>query len=60
MMVNLTETLIVSQTGCGRNIQNLAKNKTGKLKDIFWLSKIMLSQNREQNISSCFGLKVNF
>ena len=45
MMVNLTETLIVSQTGCGRNIQNLAKNKTGKLKDIFWLSKIMLSQD---------------
>ena len=38
-----------------KHIQNLAKNKTGKLKDIFWLSKIMLSQDREQNISSCFG-----
>ena len=32
----------------------------GKLKDIFWLSKIMLSQDRQQNISSCFDLKVNF
>ena len=32
----------------------------GKLKEIFWLSKILLSQIREQNISSCFDLKVNF
>ena len=32
----------------------------GKLKEIFWLSKTLLSQIREQNISSCFDLKVNF
>ena len=32
----------------------------GKLKEIFWLSKITLSQYREQNILSCFDSKVNF
>ena len=56
-------TLIVGQTGCNKTtfIQNLAKNKIfAKLKEIFWLSKIMLSQDREQDISSCFDLKVNF
>ena len=56
-------TLIVGQTGCNKTtfIQNLAKNKIfAKLKEIFWLSKIILSQDREQDISSCFDLKVNF
>ena len=31
----------------------------GKQKEIFWLSKIILSQDRDQNISICFDLKVN-
>ena len=38
--------LIVGQTGCDKTTftQNLAKNKMfAKLKEIFWLSKIMLS-----------------
>ena len=55
--------LIVGQTGCGKStfIQNLAKTKIfGKLKEIFWLSKIKISQEREQNISRLFNLKVNF
>ena len=55
--------LIVGQTGYRKTtfIQNLAKNKMpGKLKEIFWLSKIILSQDRERNLSSCFDLKVNF
>ena len=54
--------LIVGQTGCNKTTftQNLAKNKMfAKLKEIFWLSKIMLSQDREQDTSSCFDLKVN-
>ena len=56
-------TLIVGQTGCNKTtfVQNLAKNKIfAKLKEIFWLPKIILSQDREQDISSCFDLKVNF
>ena len=55
--------LIVGQTGCGKTtfIQNLSKNKMfRKMKEILWLSKATLSQDREQNISSCFDLKVNF
>ena len=55
-------TLIVGQTGCNKTTftQNLAKNKMfAKLKEIFWLSKIMLSQDREQDTLSCFDLKVN-
>ena len=55
--------LIIGQTGCGKTtvIQNLAKNKMfGNLKKIFWLSKIVLSRDREQNISSCFDSKVDF
>ena len=55
--------LIVGQAGCGKTtfIQNLSKNKMfRKMKEILWLSKATLSQDREQNISSCFDLKVNF
>ena len=55
--------LIVGQTGCGKTtfIKNLSKNKMfRKMKETLWLSKATLSQDREQNISSCFDLKVNF
>ena len=55
--------LAVAQTGCGKTtfIQNLAKNKLlRKLKEIFWLTKITLSKEREPKITSCLDLKVNF
>ena len=55
--------LIVGQAGCGKTtfIQNLSKNKMfRKMKEILWLSKATFSKDREQNISSCFDLKVNF
>ena len=42
----------VAQTGCGKTtfIQKLVKNSLfGKLKEIFWLSKISLSVEREKN-----------
>ena len=54
---------ILAQPGCGKTtfIQNLAKNKLlRKLKEIFWLTKITLSKEREQKITSCLDLKVNF
>ena len=43
--------LIVDQTGCGKTtfIQNIAKNNLfGELKEIFWISKIPLSMEREK------------
>ena len=49
--------LIFGQTGCGETTftQNLAKNKMfSELKNLFWLSKVELSKDREQNISTCF------
>ena len=56
--------LIVGQTGCGKItfIQNLAKNKMfGELKNVFWLTKIELSKDGEQNISACFhGVPIRF
>ena len=55
--------LAVAQPGCGKTtfIQNLAKNKLlRKLKEIFWLTKITLSKEREKKITSCLDLKVNF
>ena len=32
----------------------------GNLKEIFWISKILLSIEREENISSCFQQHVDF
>ena len=55
--------LIVGETGCGKTtfIQNIAKNNLfGELKEIFWISKIPLSKEREKNISICFGKIVRF
>ena len=45
--------LIVGQAGCGKTIfdQNLAKNKMfGKIKAANWVSKIKLSEKREEDI----------
>ena len=55
--------LIVGQTGCGKTtfIQNISKNNLfGELKEIFWISKIPLSKEREKNKSICFGKIVRF
>ena len=32
----------------------------GNIKEVYWLSKILLSKNRENNISDCFDVEVNF
>ena len=55
--------LIVGRTGCGKTtfIQNLAKNKLfGELTEICWISKIPLSEERENNIEDSFEQEVNF
>ena len=49
--------LVVSRTGCGKTtfVQNLAENKLfGDIKEVFWISKIDLSKEREDNIRDCF------
>ena len=49
--------LVVGKTGCGKTtfVQNLGKNKMfGGTKEVTWLSKIPLSREKENNISSCF------
>ena len=36
-------------------VQNLAKNQLfGKIKQVYWISKIELSKDRENNIWDCF------
>ena len=55
--------LIVGKTGCGKTtfIQKIAKyNLFGELEEIFWISKIPLSMEREKSISTCFGKTVRF
>ena len=49
--------LIVGRTGCGKVtfVQNLGKNNLfGKIKEVYWISKIELSKEREENIRNCF------
>ena len=49
--------LIVGRIGCGKTtfIQILAKNQLlGDIKEVFWISKLELSNNRENNIRDCF------
>ena len=48
--------LIVGRTGCGKTtfVQNLGKNKiVGDVK-VYWVSKIELPKDREENIRDCF------
>ena len=55
--------LIVGQTVCGKKtfIQNIAKNNLfGELNEIFWISKIHLSMEKEKNMSVCFFKKLKF
>ena len=50
--------LIVGRTGCGKTtfVQNLGKNELFRgISSVFWLSKIPLSQEREENIRDCFS-----
>ena len=46
--------LVVGRTGCGKTtfIEKLGKNKLfgSQIKDIFWVSKIFLSSEREEII----------
>ena len=61
-MLNLKDRQI-GQTGCGKTtfVQILSKNKMfGNIKRVYWLSKISLSKDRENNISDCFDVEVNF
>ena len=47
--------LIVGQTGCWKTtfVQSLAKNKMfGNMKEVYWLSKISLTKDREENINN--------
>lgn len=49
--------LIVGRTGCGKTsfVQNLDKNQLfGDIKEVFWISKLELSTDRESNIRDCF------
>ena len=49
--------LIVGRTGCGKTtfVQNLGKNKLfGDVKEVYWISKIELSKDREENIRNYF------
>ena len=49
--------LIVGRTGCGKTtfVQNLGKNEMfGDMKEVYWVSKIELSKDREENIRDCF------
>ena len=54
--------LIVAQTGSGKTtfIQKFAKNSMfGELKEIYWI-KVLLTDQRERNIKSCFNKHVHF
>lgn len=49
--------LVVGRTGCRKTTfaQNLGKNKLfGDIKDVYWISKIELSEDREDNIRDFF------
>ena len=49
--------LVVGRTGCGKTfVQNLARNKLfGDIKEVFWVSKMDLSNEREDNIRGLFS-----
>ena len=49
--------LVVGRTGCGKTtfVQNLGKNKLfGDMKEVYWITQIELSADRESNIRDCF------
>ena len=49
--------LVVGRTNSGKTtfVQNLGKNKLfGDIKEVYWISKIELSSDREDSIRDCF------
>ena len=49
--------LVVARTGCRKTtfVQDLGKNKLfGDIKEVYWISKIELSAEREDSIKDCF------
>ena len=49
--------LIMGRTGCAKTtfVQNLGKNKLfGDVKEVYWILKIELSKDREDNIRDFF------
>ena len=56
--------MIVGRTGWCKTtfVQNLGKNKLfGDIKEVYWICKIELFKDREENIRDCFvGQTVNF
>ena len=56
--------LIIGRTRCGKTtfVQNLEKNKLfGDITTVYWISKITLSEEREEKIRQCFeNQEVNF
>ena len=55
--------LIAGQTGCGKTtfVQGLTKNKMfGSMKEVYWLSKISLAKDIQENIHDCFDIEVGF
>ena len=49
--------LVVGWIGCGKTafVQNLGKHKLFEgIKEVYWILKIELSTNRENNIRNCF------
>ena len=55
---------MVGRTGSGKTtfVQNRGKNKLfGDIKEVYWISKMELSTDRENNIRDCFRKqKVDF
>lgn len=51
--------LVLAQTECAKAtfVQNVAKNN---IKDISWVTKIMLSKERERRLRSCFNVLMFF
>ena len=56
--------LVVGRTGCGKTtfIEKLGKNKLfgSRIKDVFWVSKIVLSEEREELIRESFVEKSDY
>ena len=49
--------LVVGRTGCRKTtfVQNLGKDKLfGDIKEVYWISNIELSTEREDGIKDCF------
>ena len=55
----ISNILVVGRTGCGKTtfIEKLAKNKLFReqIKEVFWISKIVLSHEREEIIRENFN-----